>query len=69
MNATEYVRHRAFLAMFSVCEEFVKYSFHKNMKFNRLKCKQIVLRFNCHNKFPFFRKGSPSNSFFFVLMF
>ena len=28
------------------------------MKFDRMKCKQTVLRFNCHNKFPFFRKGS-----------
>ena len=34
------------------------------MKFNRMKCKQIVLRFNCHNKLLFFGKGFPSNYFF-----
>ena len=41
-------------------QEFVKYMqfWQKYMKFDRMKCKHIVLKINCHNKFPFFsRKG------------
>ena len=33
-----------------------------------MKCKQIELRFNRHNKFPFFRKGSPSNQCFVLML-
>ena len=35
------------------------------MKFNKIKCKQIALSFNCHNKFPFFRKDHIVTNFLF----